>query len=101
MSSNYDAKSIQEALRMLGHPLATDGINGPKTQAAIKDFQKSAGVGVDGIVGPKTAAAFASKLGEISREPSAVSLPSVGHNAAAPSAAKLFTATPMSTHRIT
>ena len=66
MSADFDAKSVQEALRMLGHPLATDGINGPKTQAAIKDFQKSAGVGVDGIVGPKTAAAFASKLGEIS-----------------------------------
>ncbi|HBS04211.1 MAG TPA: hypothetical protein DEA96_04545 [Leptospiraceae bacterium] len=66
MSADFDAKSVQEALRMLGHPLATDGINGPKTQASIKAFQKDAGVGVDGIVGPKTAAAFAKKLGEVS-----------------------------------
>ncbi|MCB1170865.1 MAG: peptidoglycan-binding protein [Leptospiraceae bacterium] len=66
MSENYNAKSVQEALRMLGHPLATDGINGPKTQAAIKAFQKDSGIGVDGIVGPKTAAAFVKQLGEIS-----------------------------------
>jgi peptidoglycan hydrolase-like protein with peptidoglycan-binding domain len=34
--------------------LATDGIYGPKTTAAVKAFQKKAKLPVDGIVGPMT-----------------------------------------------
>lgn len=34
--------------------LAVDGIFGPKTEAAVKAFQKKAGIAVDGIVGPVT-----------------------------------------------
>lgn len=67
MSSSYDVKSIQEALTIVGsYPGAIDGSMGPKTEAAIKHFQKSAGVAVDGIVGPETAPALAKALGEAS-----------------------------------
>ena len=34
--------------------LAVDGIFGPKTEAAVKAFQKKAGIAIDGIVGPVT-----------------------------------------------
>jgi murein L,D-transpeptidase YcbB/YkuD len=35
-------------------PLAVDGIFGPRTQAAVKDYQKKHGLTVDGKVGPHT-----------------------------------------------
>jgi peptidoglycan hydrolase-like protein with peptidoglycan-binding domain len=34
--------------------LATDGIFGPKTDAAVRDWQQTQQLAVDGIVGPKT-----------------------------------------------
>ena len=37
-------------------PLARDGIVGPKTISAIKEFQRRTGLEPDGIVGPKTRA---------------------------------------------
>lgn len=67
MAGNFDVKSIQEALTMCGaNPGAIDGAMGPNTEAAIKRFQKKAGVAVDGIVGPNTAAALSKELGEVS-----------------------------------
>ena len=50
----YKATEIQEALNKQGYNLAVDGIIGPKTTAAIKEFQESKGLTVDGIVGEKT-----------------------------------------------
>lgn len=38
----------------IGAGLVVDGIFGPKTEAAVKDFQRKAKIGVDGIVGPVT-----------------------------------------------
>jgi len=67
MANAYDAKSIQEALTILGaNPGAIDGKLGPVTETAIKKFQKENGVAVDGIVGPITAGKLAAKLGEAS-----------------------------------
>lgn len=63
--SNYDVKSIQEALYLCGFcPGKVDGKMGPNTEEAIRGFQKLAGLATDGIVGTKTAAALSGKLGE-------------------------------------
>lgn len=37
-------------------PLKVDGVPGPKTQSAVKEFQRRTGLTADGIVGPKTKA---------------------------------------------
>lgn len=50
---------IQRRLSSLGYqPGPLDGIRGPKTIAAIKQFQRARGLVADGIVGPITSAAL-------------------------------------------
>jgi lysozyme len=52
---------VQQALNSahaVTPPLDEDGLPGPKTTAAIKAFQTSAGLDADGIVGTKTTAAL-------------------------------------------
>ena len=50
-----DWTRIQRRLRELGHnPGAVDGVWGPKTDAAVRAFQKNERLKVDGIVGNKT-----------------------------------------------
>ena len=52
-----DIKTVQTKLKKWGYYTgAVDGINGPKTIAAVKAFQKKYGLTQDGIVGPLTAA---------------------------------------------
>lgn len=54
-SRGNEVKTLQEALNKAGnYGLATDGIFGAKTDAAVKDFQRKNKLGVDGIVGPQT-----------------------------------------------
>lgn len=51
--------SFQQQLAQRGFdPGPIDGINGPRTKAAVKAFQEANGLKVDGIVGPKTRAAL-------------------------------------------
>lgn len=57
-SYNANGAQIQSLLNKFGYGLAVDGIVGPKTMSAIKDFQKKQGLVVDGIVGPKTMGAL-------------------------------------------
>lgn len=56
-------KAAQKSLNARGFgPLVVDGINGPKTIAAVKLFQAKMGLAVDGIIGPKTASALAAPI---------------------------------------
>jgi peptidoglycan hydrolase-like protein with peptidoglycan-binding domain len=47
-------RTLQRRLNALGARLAVDGHFGPKTQAAVKRFQRSKGLPTHGVVGPHT-----------------------------------------------
>ncbi|TQR10937.1 peptidoglycan DD-metalloendopeptidase family protein [Psychrobacillus soli] len=49
---------IQKMFVFLGYSLQVDGIEGPKTEATIKEFQESKGLVADGIIGDITLAAL-------------------------------------------
>ena len=49
-------------LKIVEPPLIEDGVNGPKTRAAVREFQRANGLVVDGIVGERTRAALAAEL---------------------------------------
>lgn len=54
-----DIKSVQLALNDRGYGVGiADGIWGRKSIAALKQFQKSAGLAIDGVIGPRTMAAL-------------------------------------------
>lgn len=56
-----DTEEVQGRLRHIGWPIVIDGVMGPQTEAAVRDFQRGFGfwnLAVDGIPGPKTAEAI-------------------------------------------
>ena len=53
-SKGNDVKDLQNALNKFGYSLVVDGDFGPKTDSAVRDFQKNHGLKVDGKVGPLT-----------------------------------------------
>lgn len=54
-SAGSEVTSIQNVLKKKGYYTgAVDGIFGSRTLAAVKSFQRDAGLAVDGIAGPKT-----------------------------------------------
>ena len=53
-SSGNDVKALQQKLNSNGYQLDVDGNFGPKTQAAVRDYQQKNGLTVDGIVGKNT-----------------------------------------------
>ena len=52
--SGSGVKQIQTALKAQGYAVTVDGTFGPKTDTAVKAFQKKNGLKQDGVVGPKT-----------------------------------------------
>ena len=59
-SQGHPAPALQYLLRDRGHHVTVDGIFGPKTEAAVEQFQIADQLHVDGIFGPKTATAVRS-----------------------------------------
>lgn len=57
-SRGNHVRRTQKRLNASGAKLAQDGIFGPRTQAAVRQFQSKNGLKVDGIVGPQTRAAL-------------------------------------------
>ncbi|MDB9313801.1 peptidoglycan-binding protein [Spirulina sp. CS-785/01] len=49
-----DVRELQGALREVGIRVGTDGVFGPNTEQAVKEFQQRWGLVVDGIAGPGT-----------------------------------------------
>ena len=53
-----DVRDVQTALANAGIAVDTDGVFGPATENAVREFQSQNGLVVDGIVGPGTRAAL-------------------------------------------
>lgn len=53
-SKGDDVKKLQETLNSKGYSLDVDGSYGPKTQAAVKDYQSKNNLSVDGVTGNQT-----------------------------------------------
>ena len=53
-SKGQDVINLQTKLQKLGYPIKIDGDFGPKTEDAVKLFQRNKGLTVDGIVGKGT-----------------------------------------------
>jgi peptidoglycan hydrolase-like protein with peptidoglycan-binding domain len=54
-----DVQAIQYLLAHNGFSVDADGVFGPATNTAVRNFQSARGIGVDGIVGPNTWGALA------------------------------------------
>jgi hypothetical protein len=57
-SSGPVVLTIQQRLRRLGYSIAADGIFGPRTEAAVREFQRKRRLTRDGICGANTWAAL-------------------------------------------
>ena len=63
-SAGADVKALQELLNQLGAALNVDGQFGSKTEAAVKAFQKKAGIRQDGTYGDQTHAVLMAAIAE-------------------------------------
>ncbi len=54
LTSGADVRSLQESLTRAGFGLVADGVFGPASDRAVRQFQASRGLAADGIVGPQT-----------------------------------------------
>jgi peptidoglycan hydrolase-like protein with peptidoglycan-binding domain len=51
---DHPVRTLQHLLRARSHPVTVDGIFGPRTDAAVRAFQRDKHLTVDGVVGPNT-----------------------------------------------
>jgi peptidoglycan hydrolase-like protein with peptidoglycan-binding domain len=81
-----EGRQVQLLQQALGN-VRVDGIFGPETETAVRQFQASHGLSVDGIVGPRTAAALRGGSGTAFAASFSSSTPgeSVAQTAGAPS----------------
>lgn len=64
-SSGDDVRTLQQNLNTVGnYGLDVDGGYGPKTQAAVRDFQTKNNIAVDGVAGPETNGALQARLAQ-------------------------------------
>ncbi|WP_027847254.1 peptidoglycan-binding protein [Marinococcus halotolerans] len=93
-----EVSSLQSTLKSKGfYSSAVDGVFGPVTDAAVKDFQRAAGIGVDGVVGPVTRKALSSSVtasSGSSNSSSAVAGVSTGSSSAVVNTGKQYIGTP-------
>lgn len=76
MASNYPTvqygsygdtvRQLQKALNQVGYSLDVDGGFGPKTQAAVIDYQKKNGLRVDGVAGSETMGSLLGRINKVS-----------------------------------
>lgn len=68
-----DLEGVQVALGKLGYDAGTaDGLDGPKTQHAVKSFQTDVSIKVDGIAGSETKGALVTALDAAAAPPPVV-----------------------------
>ena len=53
-ADEHPVSTLQYLLRARGHTVTVDGEFGPRTDDAVRAFQRDARLAVDGIVGPRT-----------------------------------------------
>jgi peptidoglycan hydrolase-like protein with peptidoglycan-binding domain len=64
---NEAVRALQFALAKLGYPMTATGYFGDGTDTVVKDFQARHGLASDGVVGPATAAAIDRAVAEKDR----------------------------------
>ncbi|MGZ6695890.1 MAG: peptidoglycan-binding protein [Solirubrobacteraceae bacterium] len=80
-SQSGASASITSTLRAVQQKLGltVDGVNGPRTRAAVRRFQRRNGLAVDGVVGPQTLAALG--IGDTTASTRAVDFSTAGGDA--------------------
>lgn len=79
--SQETVRQVQQALKDEGHDLQVDGMMGPKTQAALKEYQQSKGMPATGQLNQQTLSALgvsesgSAATGGTARQPGASSTP--------------------------